>query len=89
MTQINSGKNTSGLIMCHVIYMSQKDRAHGSWGISGGQKVYVSESETSGTILILISNSVFLVFQMCFSILFLVIRVILSHLPYMVTLDPG
>ena len=89
MTQINSGKSEGGLIMCHVIYMSQKDRTHGSWGISGGQRVHVSESETSGTRLILISNSVFLVFQMCFSILFLVIRVILSHLPYMVTLDPG
>ena len=49
MTQINSGKSESGLTMCHVIYMSQKDRTHGSWGISGGQKVHVSESETSGT----------------------------------------
>ena len=76
-------------IDCAIIEF-QKHRLinHGNT-ISGGQKVHVSEFEPSGTRLILISNSVFLVFQMCFSILFLVIRVILSYLPYIVTLDPG
>src|ERR1700677_4454794 len=50
--------------------MSQKDRAHGSWGISGGQGVHVSGIEKSGPRLILISNSTFLLFQMCFSCIF-------------------
>ena len=49
MTQINSGRIKSGMIRHHVIQMSQKDKTHGSWGISDGQGVHVSQSETSGT----------------------------------------